>query len=198
MSRQMHRYHRYKAFQLTHPSEKYIRTSLASPAPIHYKKAPFLTIWIAGLGLRADKEYPHFSPSQLNSAYRYFRAFFQGRAPERNIFTSTQRAFSSPLTSIQVGIRNILRTCRAVHAEFSEYLYQHTKFIIVDNIGQDELWLRRYIHVVRHPEIRVTSYQALPASPVDISHGSREPADVCWPPRWQGPVELLDGEFDVH
>ena len=62
----------------------------------------------------------------------------------------------------KVSIRNILRTCRAVHAEFSEYLYQRTKFIIVDHIAQDELWLKRYIHVVRHLEIKVTSYRVLP------------------------------------
>jgi hypothetical protein len=62
----------------------------------------------------------------------------------------------------KVSIRNVLRTCRAVHAEFSEYLYQRTKFIIVDHIAQDGFWLKRYIHVVRHLEIKVTSYQVLP------------------------------------
>jgi hypothetical protein len=61
-----------------------------------------------------------------------------------------------------ISIRNILRTCRTVHAEFSEFLYQRTKFIIIDHIAQDELWLKRYIHVVRHLEIKVTSYHPLP------------------------------------
>ncbi|KAH0543294.1 hypothetical protein FGG08_002357 [Glutinoglossum americanum] len=61
----------------------------------------------------------------------------------------------------KADIRNILRTCRIVHAEFSEFLYQHTKFVIIDRIAEDELWLKRYIHIVRHLEIKVTSYHPL-------------------------------------
>jgi hypothetical protein len=57
----------------------------------------------------------------------------------------------------KITIRSVLRTCRAIHAEFSEFLYQCIKFNIIDNVAQDELWLKQYICVVRHLEIKVMS-----------------------------------------